>query len=531
MQIQLNRMLRAIIIGMLVSAATASPTHAQPAPLAANPLPPLGWSSWNSFSNTIDSAITQQQADALVSSGLKTAGYSYVNIDEGWWLGKRDAAGNIIVDPKQWPALAPGEQAGDMANIARYIHARGLKAGIYTDAGGDGCSIYPDVGPAFFNVGSRGHYEQDFLQFAKWGFDFVKVDWCGGDKENLSASVQYAEIVRAIDLAEKATGKRLYYSICNWGKQSPWTWGPGIGGATQSIWRTGGDIIPPVVIGSPNEWRRVTVDKIFKSFDDSIHPEGQHTGYYNDADMMVVGMPGTNAKTDRLHMTLWAMGGGPLLIGADLTKLDAAMLATLRNTDALAIDQDPLGLQAVKVGEVSPGLEIWSKRLDMAGMRAVMLLNRTYYTAPIAFGAQTLGLRGNITSARDVWAGSSLAPSAGALSVDVPAQDAVLLMVQGEDIAPDHYSAGSPQAPIKFEGVKSRHNSIAMLRITYRNMGPDSVRPVYVNGETSTHVAFPRTAGLGSVSLQMKLGSTGDNRIAIESSGKDAVRITAIDVY
>jgi hypothetical protein len=157
-----------IMMFMPLGAGYASAQAAQ-APLAKIYLPPLAWSSWNSFSNTIDSEITMQQARAMVSTGLQKAGYDYVNIDEGWWLGDRDAEGNIVVDPKRWPAIAPGDKPGDMANIARYIHSLGLKAGIYTDAGKDGCSMYPDIGPAYANVGSEGHYEQDFLQFANWG--------------------------------------------------------------------------------------------------------------------------------------------------------------------------------------------------------------------------------------------------------------------------------------------------------------------------------------------------------------------------
>jgi hypothetical protein len=152
------------------------------------------------------------------------AGYEEVSIDEGWWLGDRDADGNIVVAPKRWPAIAAGDRPGDMANIVRYIHSLGLKAGIYTDAGSQHCSLYPDLGPGYFHVGSEDHYEQDFPQFSKWGFDYVKVDWIAGDKENLSAAVHYGEIARAIARAERITAKRLDYSICNGGKQSPWTW-------------------------------------------------------------------------------------------------------------------------------------------------------------------------------------------------------------------------------------------------------------------------------------------------------------------
>jgi hypothetical protein len=221
------------------------------------PLPPMGWSSWNSFSNLIDSQIAMAQAKAMVESGMQKAGYQYINIDEGWWLGARDAQGNIVVDPKAWPAIAPGEQPGDMANIVRYIHSLGLKAGIYTDAGRDGCStVGPDLGPSYPNTGSEGHYEQDFLQFSKWGFDYVKVDWCGGDKENLDPAVQYAEIARAIARAEAITGRRLYYSICNWGRQSPFTWAPNVGGVAADIWRTGGDIVAPIVANTKNADRK-----------------------------------------------------------------------------------------------------------------------------------------------------------------------------------------------------------------------------------------------------------------------------------
>jgi len=140
-----------------------------------------------------------KQAKALVASGMKAAGYEYVLIDEGWWLGHRDAECNIIVDPKQWPAIETGQRAGDMSNIVRYIHALGLKAGIYTDVGEYGCGFTgPDIGPRIPHEGSLGHYEQDFLQFTKWGFDYVKVDWCGGDKPNLDPAVQYAEVALSV---------------------------------------------------------------------------------------------------------------------------------------------------------------------------------------------------------------------------------------------------------------------------------------------------------------------------------------------
>ena len=181
--------------------------------------PPMGWASWNTFAAKINYNVIKQQADAMVSSGLKAAGYQYVNIDEGWWQGTRDGSGNITVDTADWP--------GGMQAIADYIHGMGLKAGIYTDAGKDGCGYYYPTGrPAAPGSGSEGHYDQDFLQFSKWGFDFVKVDWCGGNAEGLDPQTAYQAISDSIKKATAQTGRPMVLSVCNWGNQSPWNWAP-----------------------------------------------------------------------------------------------------------------------------------------------------------------------------------------------------------------------------------------------------------------------------------------------------------------
>jgi hypothetical protein len=513
--------------------------QAPQAPLAKIYLPPLAWSSWNSFSNTIDSDITMQQARAMVSTGLQKAGYEYVNIDEGWWLGDRDAEGNFVIDPKRWPAIAPGDKPGDMANIARYIHSLGLKAGIYTDAGKDGCSMYPDIGPAYANVGSEGHYEEDFLQFAKWGFDFVKVDWCGGDKENLSADVQYGEIARAIARAEQITGRQLYYSICNWGKQSPWTWGPGVGGSTQDIWRVSDDIVAPVVASGPHTERKVAFDKMMRNFDEGIHPEAQHTGYYNDPDMMVLGMPGMNVEQNRLHMALWAVSGAPLIIGADLTKLDAETLGTFRNSDAIAIDQDPLGLQCIKVKELSHGLEIWSKFLSTPGSRAVLLMNRSYFPAPISVDWTDLGLKDGAAEVRDVWANKSFGADKGSFEATVPAQDAILLIIRGTEGNFAHYSASDGEKAIAshqtvFGHVSQVSSPFAQIKIVYTNEAQSAeIVGLYVNGETGTRVAFQPTKGaMASVWIQARLDRQGEmNKLTFVTSSAPGLKIESIDVY
>jgi hypothetical protein len=533
----------AVVLAFILLCVIQLSAQSASAPLAKTPLPPLGWSSWNSFSNTINSDATMQQAKAMVDSGLQKSGYQYIDIDEGWWMGNRDAEGNIVVDPKMWPAIVAGEKPGDMANIARYIHSLGLKAGIYTDAGKDGCSMYPDLGPAYFHVGSEGHYEQDFLQFAKWGFDFVKVDWCGGDKEHLSSDVQYSEIARAISRAEQITGKRLYYSICNGGSQSPWTWGPGIGGLTEDIWRVSSDIVAPVVANSPNGGRKVDFDKMLRNFDQGIHPEAQHTGYYNDPDMMVLGMPGLNAEQNRLHMSLWSISGAPLIIGADLSKLDAETSATLKNPDAIAIDQDPLGLECMKVKELSPGLEVWSKFLSTPGSRAVLLMNRTPTPAPMSIDWAELGLTGDSASVKDVWAGKNIGRVAGTFQATVPAQGGVLLIVKGKEGSFAHYTPDavisaeekaltSPQTV--FAHIAQVSSLFAQVKIVYTNTANSTqVIELYVNGETGTRVAFPPTGGSKeSVWVQAKLDRANNaNILNFATDATSSFKVESVEVH
>ncbi len=497
-------------------------------------LPPMGWSSWNSFSNTVDSHVVMEAAQMLAASGLQEHGYCYVNIDEGWWLGDRDKNGNIVVDSKQWPALAPDERAGDMANIVKYIHSLGLKAGIYTDAGEAGCSYYgPDLGPKEPQTGSEGHYGEDFLQFAKWGFDYVKVDWCGGSSENLDAAVQYAEIARAIQRAEAATGHRLFYSICNWGKANPWTWAPGIGGATACIWRTSGDIVAPIVANSPNANRRASFVEMLGNFDKGIHPEAQHTGYFNDPDMMVVDMPGLSDAQNRVHMSLWAISGAPLIIGANLRALSPASLATLTNREVLAVDQDPLGLQCVKAAECGRGLEVWSKRLAAHGSisrRAIVLLNRTTSAAPMTVDWVALGLEPGAAAVRDLWSRQDVGNISGSYTATVAAGELLMLLIEGHEGNETRYKAVSPAGEARFIGVQSRGGMTA-VEIAYRNSGDaPELAELRINSQMPTVVAFPATTAdkmAGKVTIEARL--EGADNVLTFSAANAAGRMPLID--
>jgi hypothetical protein len=503
----------------------------------------MGWSSWNSFSNTVSSDVIMRQAEALVDSGAQKAGYEYVNIDEGWWRGERDSDGNILVDPKKWPALAADQHAGDMSNIVKYIHSLGLKAGMYTDAGAAGCGHYsPDLGPPEGNTGSEGHYAQDMLQFANWGFDYVKVDWCGGNKENLDAAVQYAEVARAIERAGAVSGHALFYSICNWGNNSPWTWAPGIGGVNADIWRTSGDIVAPIVAGAIHSNRTASFAGMLSNFDHGIHPEAQHTGFYNDPDMMVIGMPAFSDRQNRVHMSLWAISGAPLILGADLTKLSKSTLDIITNPEVIAVDQDPLGLQAIKVVESAPGLQVWVKPLAVSGSLAVVLLNRTASPAPVAVRWHELGLETVAPIAvRDVWARKDLGRLPDSYSTTVPANDVVMLVVKGNESKATRYENASVETAtsageksVSFKEVSSA-SKLASIRIAYTN-GDNTPRAaeLRVNGRIATRIAFPSTGDehtTGTITVEARLEKPGVNNVlSLSSVGSTGPNIAWIEV-
>jgi hypothetical protein len=397
--------------GLVAVAGAASPASAAPNNVVTTP--PMGWASWNTFAAKIDYNVIKGQVDALVSSGLKDAGYQYVNIDEGWWQGARDSGGNITVDTGEWP--------GGMKAIADYIHSKGLKAGIYTDAGRDGCGYYYPTGrPAAPGSGSEGHYDQDFLQFSKWGFDFVKVDWCGGNAEGLNSRTTYQAISDAIARVTAQTGRPMVLSVCNWGNDGPWDWAPGM----STMWRTSQDII--YYGESPS------MDRVLTNFDAAQHPSAQSAGHYNDPDMLIVGMPGFTAGQNRTHLGLWAISGAPLLAGNNLTSMSTETRGILTNREVIAIDQDPLGRQGTKVAEDQSGLQVYSKVLNGAGRRAVLLMNRTGATANITARWASLGLTGSAT-VRNPWTGTDAGSFSGSYTAGVPAREGVLLVLSGTD--------------------------------------------------------------------------------------------------
>ncbi|MCG7208081.1 ricin-type beta-trefoil lectin domain protein [Streptomyces arenae] len=479
--------------------ATPGPARAATVSQVSVPAAPMGWASWNSFAAKIDYAVIKAQVDAFVAAGLPAAGYKYINIDEGWWQGTRDSAGNITVDTSEWP--------GGMSAIADYIHSKGLKAGIYTDAGHNGCGYYYPTGrPAAADTGSEGHYAQDMLQFSKWGFDFVKVDWCGGDAEGLDAATTYKSISSAVTTAAATTGRPLTLSICNWGYQNTWNWATGLA----PMWRTSTDIY--YYGGTASQ------SAVLSNFDQTLHPAAQHTGYYNDPDMLTVGMTGLTAAQNRTHMALWAISGAPLLAGNDLTTMTGETAAILKNSDVIAVDQDARGLQGVKVAEDTTGLQVYSKVLSGTGNRAVVLLNRTSAAANITARWSDLGLTGASATVRDLWAQSNLGSYSTGYTASVPAGGSVLLKVSGgTEASSTGYSAS---ATGKYTGVSAASTGLDVVDVAYTNTGSTAVTgTLQVNSQTATTVSFPPTgSSQGTVSVQVDLSKGSTNSLTFTGS-------------
>jgi len=282
--------------------------------------PPMGWNSWNTFACDVDEKMIRDMADAMVASGMKDAGYEYINIDD-CWHGERDANGRIQVNKKTFPS--------GMKALADYVHSKGLKIGIYSDAGNTTCAGFP---------GSRGHEYQDAQTYAEWGIDYLKYDWC--DTKDINPIGAYTTMRDAL----AKTGRPILFSICEWGDNKPWEWATDIGHA----WRISGDITPCWDCehnwGSWSSWG---VLKILDMRDALRLRQYAGPGKWNDMDMMEVGNGMTEAQ-DRSHFSLWAMMNSPLIAGNDLRTMSDATRRILTNKEIIALNQDGLGIQAMK---------------------------------------------------------------------------------------------------------------------------------------------------------------------------------------
>jgi alpha-galactosidase len=347
--------------------------------------PPTGWNSWNKFACNVSEQLIRETADAMVSTGMKAAGYQYVNIDDCWQV-SRDAQGTIVADSKRFPS---GIKA-----LADYVHSKGLKLGVYTDAGRLTCQKRP---------GSYEHELQDAKTYASWGVDYVKIDWCHA--EGLDPEVQYAKFRDALAQA----GRPIVFSIFNWGVKAPWTWGP----ATGNLWRTTGDI--------SDTYDRMSVI----GFSQNGLEKFAGPGHWNDPDMLEVGNGGMKRDEYRTHMALWALLAAPLLAGNDLRSMTPETKDMLTNPEVLAVDQDAKGVQGHRVWDEGP-LEIWIKPLAN-GNQAVGLFNRGESSLKITLDFKMLGGATSL-KLRDLWEHKDLGEVQGSYTADVPKHGVVLLM-------------------------------------------------------------------------------------------------------
>jgi alpha-galactosidase len=369
-------------------------------PMAATP--PMGWNSWNYFGGRVTDADIRAAADALVSTGMREAGYIYVNIDDTW-QGERDAQG----------ALHPNERFPDMKALGEYIHSKGLKFGIYSSPGTKTCAGY---------AGSLGHEEQDARMYADWGVDFLKYDLCSFQEMMRKSRADHpggADAARKLMIAAyrkmgealQATGRPILYSLCQYGLDEPWKWAPAVGA---SLWRTTGDI-------TDSYGRMIAI-----GFGQTGLSRYAGAGHWNDPDMLEIGNGGMKEEEYRTHMSLWVLLAAPLLAGNDLSHMREADRRILTNKDAIAIDQDKLGVQAERLYQ-SGDLDVWMRPLSR-GRFAVGLFNRARGSREISIDLVRIGVRGD-TALHDVWKEKDLGPHSGVFTDTVAGHGVTLLIV------------------------------------------------------------------------------------------------------
>jgi len=350
----------------------------------------MGWNSWNHFGSRIDDQIVRAQADAMVSSGMKAAGYTYIIIDDTW-AGTRDAQGFIH----------PNAKFPDMKALADYVHSKGLKLGIYSSPAAKTCAGY---------TGSLGHEDQDAQTYANWGIDYLKYDWCQPPRGLAAMKAAYMKMHEAL----LKTGRPIVFSLCQYGWYKVWEWGASVGG---NLWRTTGDISDRYYAMANN------------GFDQNGLEKYAGPGHWNDPDMLEVGNGGMSEDEYRTHMSLWAILAAPLIAGNDLTQMTPYTVALLTNRDVIAVDQDPLGKQGYRIAQEGP-LEVWMKPMA-DGSKVVGLFNRQTTADEMTVNFSEIGISGPAT-VRDLWLKKDLGTFTDKYSAYVPRHGVVLVRIKAK---------------------------------------------------------------------------------------------------
>jgi len=362
----------------------------------------MGWNSWNFFAEKVTDKDIRAAADQLVSTGMKDAGYIYVNIDDTWEA-ERDASGVLHTNSK-FP---------DMKALADYVHSKGLKIGIYSGPGNKTCGGY---------AASLGHEEQDAKMYAEWGIDYLKYDLCSfipDVMEKQEPNDKAAQMKLMIDAYTKmgkalqATGRPIVFSLCQYGWDSPWEWAPAIGG---NSWRSTGDISP--------DWDRIyTILEQQAGLEKYAGP-----GHWNDPDMLEVGNGKLTLEENRAHFSMWAMLASPLLAGNDLPNMKPEIKEILTNKDVVAIDQDTLGKQASRVYADGED-EVWVRHLSGGALAIAVLAagDSRYSTHPFHLDLEKLGLHGP-QKGKNLWTGKEVTLTQN-MPIEITSHDVLLVRV------------------------------------------------------------------------------------------------------
>ena len=349
--------------------------------------PQMGWNSWNHFHCSINQTIIEQTADAFIENGLDKLGYTYVNIDD-CWAGSRDPNNNVVPEPKAFP---------DFQGMIDYVHSKGLKFGLYSDAGTKTCAGRP---------GSLGYEEIDANTYAKWNVDYLKYDNCNNN--NIPSQQRYTAMRDALN----KTGHPIFYSLCNGGRDDVATWGSTVGNS----WRTTHDI--------SDQW-----DSMIERADlNNMVAKYSGPGAWNDPDMLEVGNGHMTATEYKTHYTLWSLMKAPLLIGCDLRNIDSESLSILRNSEVIAVNQDKMGIQGTK-RKTDGTNEVWAGALE-GGAFAVVLLNRGKAASNVTASWSDFGLDpSKEAGVRDLWMRKDLGTMKGSVTAMVTSHGSVMYKI------------------------------------------------------------------------------------------------------
>jgi len=446
-----------LAVVIILAAAAARPQTAPPAaPVAAHAevdglalTPPMGWYPWNMFGEEPQNEkLIREIVDALVVSGLKEAGYAYVGPDEGICF-SRGADGKLATNLARYPSGLRG--------LGDDIHTKGLKYALYTDAGTKTCSTAMP--------GTKGHEFEDMKAFADWRADYIKIDWCNSDGQDIVAT--YSELARA----QRAAGRPVVHSLCSWGDGYPWRWAGAIG----HMWRTTSDICGP----GKADWARA----LRIAFANEKLHEFAGPGRWNDPDMMIVGMPGLDETQNRTLFSLWCLMASPLMAGNDLRAMDKATIGVLTNLEAIAVDQDPLGAQGHVVwndGNVS----LWAGKPLFDGSQAVLVLYQGRYKAEKRITWEELGLKADDgLYVRNLWTHETSGPHKGGFTVSVGPNDVAFLRVSKTDDFPIPPVLVADTYRLVLRSTGARPETLTG-RITVTNKGSSDLAPWRIDPES-----------------------------------------------